>query len=178
ISKKLYNNTLHKALREVPQRDSSETTSSWKLDLQINLKKPRTQRRISVSLAKSGLSPPHGLNSLVCMRGDQQHCDEAKAVNIPHINTEALKKFNKKKKLVKKLAKKIPRILGPGLNKAGKFPSLLVHTENMVAKVNDVVSTIKFQMKKVLCLAAAVGRGETTAPLLNWQWFQSTQNKN
>jgi hypothetical protein len=49
---------------------------------------------------------------------------------------EDLKKLNKNKKLVKKLAKgyhaflaseavikQIPRLLGPGLNKAGKFPS-------------------------------------------------------
>ncbi|KAM6163774.1 ral GTPase-activating protein subunit alpha-2 [Rhynchocyon petersi] len=55
------------------------------------------------------------------------------------------------------LIKQIPRILGPGLNKAGKFPSLLTHHENMVAKVDEVKSTIKFQMKKVLCLAVAVG---------------------
>uniref|UniRef100_A0A5F9CM35 Ribosomal protein n=1 Tax=Oryctolagus cuniculus TaxID=9986 RepID=A0A5F9CM35_RABIT len=77
------------------------------------------------------------------------------------MDIEALKKLNKNKKLVKKLAKKydaflaseslikqIPRILGPGLNKAGKFPSLLTHNENMVAKVDEVKSTIKFQMKK------------------------------
>jgi len=38
--------------------------------------------------------------------GDQQHCDEAKAVDIPHMDIEALKKLNKNKKLVKKLAKK------------------------------------------------------------------------
>lgn len=47
------------------------------------------------------------------------------------------------------LIKQIPRILGPGLNKAGKFPSLLTHNENMVGKVDEVKSTIKFQMKKV-----------------------------
>ncbi|EDL22569.1 mCG18533, isoform CRA_c, partial [Mus musculus] len=111
----------------------------------------------------------------VCVLGDQQHCDEAKAVDIPHMDIEALKKLNKNKKLVKKLAKKydaflaseslikqIPRILGPGLNKAGKFPSLLTHNENMVAKVDEVKSTIKFQMKKVLCLAVAVGHVKMT----------------
>lgn len=50
------------------------------------------------------------------------------------MDVEALKKMNKNKKLVKKLAKKyhaflaseaiikqIPRLLGPGLNKAGKY---------------------------------------------------------
>lgn len=39
--------------------------------------------------------------------------------------------------------------MGPGLNKAGKFPSLLTHNENMTTKVDEVKSTIKFQMKKV-----------------------------
>lgn len=50
------------------------------------------------------------------------------------MDVEGLKKMNKNKKLVKKLAKKyhaflaseaiikqIPRLLGPGLNKAGKY---------------------------------------------------------
>lgn len=39
----------------------------------------------------------------VCVLGDQQHCDEAKAVDLPHMDIEALKKLNKNKKLVKKL---------------------------------------------------------------------------
>lgn len=39
----------------------------------------------------------------MCVLGDQQHCDEAKAVDIPHMDIEALKKLNKNKKLVKKL---------------------------------------------------------------------------
>lgn len=78
------------------------------------------------------------------------------------MSADDLKKLNKQKKLVKKLAKKydaflaseslikqIPRLLGPGLNKAGKFPSLLTHGDDIDAKVNDLKSTIKFQMKKV-----------------------------
>lgn len=98
----------------------------------------------------------------VCVLGDQQHCDEAKALDVPYMDAEALKKLNKNKKLVKKLAKKydaflaseslikqIPRLLGPGLNKAGKFPGLLQHNESMIAKIDEVKATIKFQMKKV-----------------------------
>ena len=55
------------------------------------------------------------------------------------------------------LIKQIPRLLGPGLNKAGKFPALLTHNDNMEAKVIDLKSTIKFQMKKVIItLAPAV----------------------
>lgn len=123
----------------------------------------------------------------VCILGDQQHCDEAKANNVPFMDVEALKKLNKNKKLVKKLGmcfilnanplcecctmitllcilsakkydaflasdaliKQIPRLLGPGLNKAGKFPGLLSHQESMLQKIDEVKATIKFQMKKV-----------------------------
>lgn len=98
----------------------------------------------------------------VCILGDQAHCDEAAAAGYPHMDAEALKKLNKNKKLVKKLAKKydaflaseslikqIPRLLGPGLNKAGKFPGLLAHSESMSAKIDECKATIKFQMKKV-----------------------------
>ena len=40
---------------------------------------------------------------------------------------------------------------------AGKFPTPISHAEDMQAKVTDVKSTIKFQLKKVLCLGVAVG---------------------
>merc|ERR1712027_153365 len=106
----------------------------------------------------------------MCILGDESHCDEAKANNLSYMDVDALKKLNKDKKLVKKLAKKydaflasdtiikqIPRLLGPGLNKAGKFPAILAQGDDMVAKIEEMKQTIKFQMKKVLCLAVAVG---------------------
>lgn len=81
-----------------------------------------------------------------------------------------MKKLNKNKKLIKKLARKydaflssdalikqIPRLLGPGLSKAGKFPTPVTHAEDLAAKMDDVKSTIKFQLKKVLCMGVAVG---------------------
>lgn len=58
---------------------------------------------------------------------------QAEKIGLDYMDVEGLKKLNKNKKLVKKLAKKyhaflaseavikqIPRLLGPGLNKAGK----------------------------------------------------------
>ena len=58
---------------------------------------------------------------------------QAEKIGLDYMDVEGLKKMNKNKKLVKKLAKKyhaflaseaiikqIPRLLGPGLNKAGK----------------------------------------------------------
>lgn len=72
----------------------------------------------------------------VCVLGDAKHCDEAKELGFDHMSVDDLKKLNKNKKLIKKLAKKydaflasealikqIPRLLGPGLSKAGKFPT-------------------------------------------------------
>lgn len=139
------------------------------VELQIGLKNydPQKDKRFSGTVRLKNIPRPR---FKVCILGDQQHCDEAAANGIPFMDAEALKKLNKNKKLVKKLAKdydaflaseslikQIPRLLGPGLNKAGKFPTLLSHNENMVAKVDEVKATIKFQMKKVLCLAVAVG---------------------
>jgi len=106
----------------------------------------------------------------ICVIGDAAHNDEAEGKEVPFMSADDLKKLNKDKKLVKKLAKKydaflaseslikqIPRLLGPGLNKAGKFPTMLTHSDDMIAKVNDIKATVKFQMKKVLCLNVAVG---------------------
>ena len=103
------------------------------------------------------------------------------------MSSDDLKKLNKNKKLIKKLARKydafvasdtliklIPRLLGPGLSKgiqespspvhdwadhslAGKFPSPISHNEDLNSKIIEVKSTIKFQLKKVLCLGVAVG---------------------
>merc|ERR1712189_98133 len=106
----------------------------------------------------------------ICVLGDQMHIDEAKENGLPAMSSDDLKKLNKDKKKVKKLAKRfdafiasdtlikqIPRLLGPGLNKAGKFPTLVTHNDDLRQKVDDLKATIKFQMKKVLCLSVAVG---------------------
>lgn len=45
----------------------------------------------------------------ICVFGDQQHCDEAKAAGLACMDVEALKKLNKNKKLVKKLGKSLLR---------------------------------------------------------------------
>ena len=47
--------------------------------------------------------------------------------------------------------------MGPGLNKAGKFPTLIEGGADLTEKIDGVRATIKFQMKKVMCLNVAVG---------------------
>merc|ERR1712117_365903 len=149
---------------ETKKRNFMET-----VDLQTGLKNydPQKDKRFSGTVKLKHVPRP---KFKVCVLGDQQHCDEAKSKGIACMSADDLKKLNKNKKEVKKLAKKydaflaseslikqIPRLLGPGLNKAGKFPTLLTHQDDMQAKINDLQATIKFQMKKVLCLNVAVG---------------------
>merc|ERR1712062_821472 len=144
------------------------------VDLQIGLKNydPQKDKRFSGTVKLRHI-PRRKFR--VCLLGDQAHIDEAKAKDIPAMSADDLKKLNKDKKKVKNLAKsydaflcsdtlikQIPRLLGPGLNKAGKFPTLITHTDDIEAKVLDLKSTIKFQMKKVLCLNVAVGNVEMT----------------
>merc|ERR1711966_7233 len=142
------------------------------IELQIGLKQydPQKDKRFSGTVKLPRIPRP---NMKICVLGDASACEAAEKANIDHRTVEDLKKLNKNKKLVKKLAqgyhaflasealiKQIPRLLGPGLNKAGKFPALLGGGEKLDDKVNEPKSTIKFQMKKVLCLAVAVGLGE------------------
>ncbi len=47
------------------------------------------------------------------------------------------------------LVKKIPKLMGPGLMRAGKFPSPLNHGDDVLTKVEEVKATVKFQLKKV-----------------------------
>merc|ERR1711950_58769 len=144
------------------------------VDLQIGLKNydPQKDKRFSGTV-KLKYVPRKKFR--VCVLGDQAHCDEAKEKGLPSMSADDLKKLNKDKKKVKNLAKsydaflcsdtlikQIPRLLGPGLNKAGKFPTMVTHADDLDEKVNVLKATIKFQMKKVLCLNVAVGNIEMT----------------
>merc|ERR1712213_186229 len=139
------------------------------VDLQIGLKNydPQKDKRFSGTVKLKHI-PRRKFK--VCVLGDQAHIDEATSKELPCMSADDLKKLNKDKKKVKRLSKsydaflcsdtlikQIPRLLGPGLNKAGKFPTMITHMHDMEQKVNDVKATIKFQMKKVLCLSVAVG---------------------
>ncbi|RJE20385.1 Ribosomal protein [Aspergillus sclerotialis] len=144
------------------------------VELQIGLKNydPQRDKRFSGTIRLPTVPRP---GMTICILGDQHDLDRAKHHGIDGMSSDDLKKLNKNKKLIKKLARKydaflaseglikqIPRLLGPGLSKAGKFPTPLSHSEDMNTKVTDVKSTIKFQLKKVLCLGVAVGNVSMT----------------
>lgn len=50
-----------------------------------------------------------------------------------------------------------PTIICLQYSLAGKFPAPISHSEDLNAKITEVKSTIKFQLKKVLCMGVAVG---------------------
>ena len=139
------------------------------IDLQIALKNydPQRDKRFSGTFKLPQVPRP---NMKVCMIGNAVHCEEAERIGVEKMSVDDLKKFNKNKKIIKKFAKKfdaflasdtlikqIPRLLGPGLTKAGKFPTLIEGGSDLTEKMEGVKATIKFQMKKVMCLSVAVG---------------------
>jgi len=149
---------------ETKKRNFLET-----VELQIGLKNydPQRDKRFSGTIKLPTVPRP---NMSICVLGDQHDIDRAKHHGVDAMSSDDLKKLNKNKKLIKKLARKydafiasdslikqIPRLLGPGLSKAGKFPTPVSHAEDLAAKVTEVKSTIKFQLKKVLCMGTAVG---------------------
>ncbi|KAF2233189.1 ribosomal protein L1 [Viridothelium virens] len=144
------------------------------VELQIGLKNydPQRDKRFSGTV-KLPRVPRPGMS--ICILGDQHDIDRAKHGGVDAMSSDDLKKLNKNKKLIKKLARKydafiasdslikqIPRLLGPGLSKAGKFPTPVSHSDSLSDKITEVKSTIKFQLKKVLCMGVAVGNVDMT----------------
>jgi len=155
------------------------------IDLQISLKNydPNKDKRFSGAFRLPIVPRP---KFSVCILGDAKHCGEAKALGITAIHEDELKKIGKEgkdKKAIKKLTqkydaflasaslvRKIPRLAGPGFNRAGKFPAPLGANENMKTKVDDTKATVKFQLKnkKALCMGVAIANvAMSEADILN-----------
>lgn len=141
------------------------------VELQVTLKNWDTNKDKRFSGAHQLPNAPRP-NLKVCMLANEMHHGKCKEIGVYSLNVEDLKKFNRNKKLIKRklvakydaflasntLLKQIPRLMGgPLLQRAGKFPTTIGPTDDIQAKIDTVKSTIKWQMKKVLCLATAVG---------------------
>jgi len=140
------------------------------VELQIALKNydPNKDKRFAGSIRLPAVPRP---KFTVCVIGDAKHLGEAKDQKVPAVSEDDLKKLNKNKKAVKQLAKKygaflasaslirkIPRLVGPGLNKAGKFPSVLGANDNVSERVEATKASVKFALKskKSLCLGVPI----------------------
>merc|ERR1719253_777103 len=158
------------------------------IELQIGLKNydPQKDKRFAGTIKLPHIPRP---KLRICILGDAFHCEKAAGLGLDFKNAGGPKAFNKNKKLIKKFAKKyqvflaseslikqIPRLLGPGLNKAGKFPLKKVlclnvavgHcamteqqlVENMKLAINFLVSLLKknWQNIKVLYIKSTMGK--------------------
>jgi large subunit ribosomal protein L10Ae len=146
------------------------------VELQVGLKDydPKKDKRFAGTVRLPHI-PRNTLK--ICLIGDAKHLQIVKEQNI-QVDTmefDALKTFNKDKKIIKKwakkysvllasdsLVKKIPTVLGPILNRIGMFPQVVTHTEDLRQKVDDTRASIKFQLKKATCMNVAIGHEKMT----------------
>lgn len=171
MSAKITNAQVLEAVKELREK-VKERKFVQSIELQLGLKDydPQKDKRF-VGTVRLPNCPRPGLK--LCIIADEKHKDEFKRTPIDNVDItdlDTLKKFNKDKKLVKKWAKKytmllasdtclkkVPAVVGPILNRIQMFPQIITHTQSLVTSVEDIRSSVKFQLKKVTCLAVCAG---------------------
>jgi large subunit ribosomal protein L10Ae len=153
--------------------------------LQIGLKDydPKKDKRFSGTMRLNHICKSK-IKFLVI--GDVQHIEEAEKLGLPTADLDFLKKFNKNKKKIKRwakkyhlllatdsLSKKIPRVLGPTLNKIGMYPQVITHDMPLKDKINEISCSVKFQLKKVLCMGVAIGNDQLSEEHIEENLIQS-----
>jgi large subunit ribosomal protein L10Ae len=142
------------------------------VDLQIGLKDydPNKDKRFAGSVRLPYIPRP---KLKVCVIADAALIDKCILNKIEYIDAETLKKKidpnDKKGKELKKwarkykllfisesLVKQLTKLGGPFLTRWGKFPTVIQQNEDVKAKIDEGLQTVKFQLKKVLCLGTAV----------------------
>ncbi len=162
--------SIHRMITERKKRGFPET-----VELQLMLKDydPQKDKRFAGSVKLPYVPRP---KLRICVIGDAAHLEEAKKIEgIETKDLEGLKAFNKVKKDIKKWAKKyhvllctdsivkqLTKVLGPILNKINRFPIAITHAEPLAKKIDEVKSSVKFQLKKVLCMGTAVANVDMT----------------
>ena len=115
----------------------------------------------------------------ICVIADAVHSEQCKKDNIDYITTDSLSKKidpdDKKGKQLKKWSRhykilfvsesivgQLPKLGGKFFAKWGKFPLVIKGNEQVKVKVDEQLASVKFQLKKVLCLGVAVGNVDMT----------------
>merc|ERR550525_735099 len=129
------------------------------IEVQIGLKgfDPARDKRINASTM---LPQAPKTKYRFCLFGNEAQCKEAEEMGLPFKTVDELKGFKRNKKLVKKMSKQfdmflasstmirqIPRLLGPTLNKVGKFPLPITPNERVEQKVQQMKCTVKGSLK-------------------------------
>merc|ERR1711990_8908 len=171
MTAKINNAAVAEAIQELRGK-MKERKFKQTVELQIGLKDydPAKDKRFVGSVRLPNNPRP---TLKICMIADEKHKDEIikNKVDVDVVDLDFLKKFNKDKKQIKGWAKKyslllasdtvlkkVPVVCGPILNRIQMFPQVITHNDPLLGKVEDVRSSVKWQLKKVTCLNAAVGR--------------------
>lgn len=174
MSNKISNAMVLEAVEAMREKTTKTRKFRETVELQLSLKDydPQKDKRFVGSVRLPHVPRP---NLKLCIIADAKHEEEIKKnnVDIEYTSLDNLKKFNKDKKLIKKWAKsysillasdsvlkKVPVVCGPILNRIQRFPQVVSHNEPLAGKVDDFRASVKFQLKKVTCLATAVGNVE------------------
>ncbi|AIB09852.1 60S ribosomal protein L10A (nucleomorph) [Lotharella oceanica] len=127
----------------------------------------KKQKKISGLVTLSSISRH---DTRICLFTDVTHSSEAKALGTYYIDFEGLKKLKDKKKTLKKITKKfhkflvsekllktVLRILGPGLTRCGKFPSVIDHSTPLEEQINRLKKEVRIYFKKTTNSGLVVG---------------------
>ena len=139
------------------------------LELQIMLRDydPEKEKRFNSSTTLNSNCRSH---LKVCVIGTMKHIEEAKALGLEAITKDDLKKFNNEAKLIKKWARKfdtilvsesinkdVTKLIGRYVTSIGKLPVTLGERETVQEKINELIRTIRFRVKKFPWLAQGFG---------------------
>ncbi len=162
------------AVTEMRQKKVKDRKFVETVELQIALKDydPQKDKRFVGSVRLPNVPRP---KLKICIIADAKHAEEVakNKIDVDVTDLDTLKKFNKDKKLVKGWAKKyalllasdtvlkkVPVVVGPILNRINRFPQVVSHNTPLQQAVDDTRASVKFQLKKVTCMACAVGRAD------------------
>eukprot|EP01121_Diplochlamys_sp_Union-15-3_P008605 TRINITY_DN229_c0_g2_i1.p1 TRINITY_DN229_c0_g2~~TRINITY_DN229_c0_g2_i1.p1 ORF type:complete len:219 (-),score=43.79 TRINITY_DN229_c0_g2_i1:16-672(-) len=169
---KLNEERLNKAIKTILDTSSDPKTKKKfleSIELQVRLKNydEKKDKKFNGVFRLPHVARP---KLVVAVVADKEHAEEAKANNIPYIDVEGLQTFNKDKKLIRKwvhqydtlvgspsLVQELTKLTGPTLNKMNRFPTPVNHNDTLTKQIDDVRSTIRFQLKKEMGFNLAVG---------------------
>jgi len=147
------------------------------IDIQITLhgKYSPLSRRIRVSHVLPYLGHPKRKIAVLAL--EHEFIEYSTLYDIPIITINQLQALNRDRKLVKHLGnqydaflcssnliRRIPRLLGPGLNKLGKFPDAVDPDDDLLQKVIQLKRTIHLSCGKTIHASAAVGNVNQPMP--------------
>ncbi|XP_075726482.1 large ribosomal subunit protein uL1 [Rhipicephalus microplus] len=176
VSRELLRESINALLDESARRHRKFTET---VEMQIALKNinPHKDKPASGTFRVRHCMKP---NFRVCVIGDPQHCDEAKAKKVDCIDMETVRLMRKKSSIAKKIIKKfdgflastsvikdVTNLVGPMMKRMGKLPLPLAHDDDMYEKIHEAKTTMTFNMRRVLWLAVCVGHVKMTTEMLS-----------